>query len=80
MFRAVTTAKVRQGTRRARTPPALMQQRAPYFTYLPIGKWFFGIKLFLCSNHIRTQTITRVPVVISSSHYKNFILNLTKNW
>ena len=33
--------RVRQGTRRVRAPSALMQQRAPYFTYLPIGKWFF---------------------------------------
>ena len=78
IVRAVTTgyAKVHG----ALGPPCLDATEAPYFTYLPIGKWLFGIKLFLCSNHIRTQTITRVPVVISSSHCKNFVLNLTKNW
>ena len=52
--RAVTTGYAKVGGAYA---PCLDSTEGPYFTYLPIGKCFcFGIKLFLCSNHIRTRT------------------------
>ena len=47
--------RVRQGTRRVRPPPALMQQRAPLPHTCLLENGFFGIKLFLCSNHIKTN-------------------------
>ena len=80
VIRAVTN-QVRQGTPRVRVPPCLDATEGPPTSHTCLlENGFFGIKLFLCSNYIRTQTITRVPVVISSNHCKNFVLNLTKNW
>ena len=78
-IRAVTTGYAEVGGAYRR--PCLDATESPPTSHTCLlENGFFGIKLFLCSNHIRTQTITRVPVVISSSHCKNFVLNLIKNW
>ena len=73
--------RVRKDRRRVRAPLALIQQRASLVHILPIGKCFLLELNYSCVQIIlEHKQITRVPVVILSSHCKNFVLNLTKIW
>ena len=73
--------RVRKGRRRVRATLALIQQRASLVHILAYWKMdFFELNYSCVQIILEHKQITRVPVVILSSHCKNFVLNLTKIW